>query len=337
MKLPGPTVRVLRGLLIVLIVCVFFVLAYRFFAGFSWLDSLWIVVISISSVGYGERSQESDLVKVLNILTITIGLSTVAYLGGSIIHALVEGELSGVWGKMRMKREIKSLRNHVILCGYGRVGELLALDLARQEWDFVVIEKDQARCQEVAQRGFRHLQGDATEDETLREAGIESAKALVTALPDDAENVFITLSARNLNSSLSILARAEDASTEKKLCQAGANRVIMPATMGAQQMARMITHPNTADLMQLFAERSTGNVELDELIIPSASFLVGKTIRDCGLHHDFGILILAIKTSAGELQLNPPANRPLAANETLILMGEAQQIEELRRRLSTAA
>ena len=107
--------------------------------------------------------------------------------------------------------------------------------------------------------------------------------------------------------------------------------------MGAQQMARMITHPNTADLMQLFAERSNGNIELDELILPKNSLLVGKSIRDCGIHHDFGILILAIKTPAGELQLNPPTNRPLAASETLTLMGEAQQIEKLRRQLSATA
>lgn len=331
----GATARMLRGIGIVFCVCVLFVFAYRYIAGFSWLDSIWIVVVSISSVGYGERSQEGSIVKVLNILTITIGLSTVAYLGGSIVHAIFEGEIRGTLGRARMRREIKSLRNHVILCGYGRVGELLAADLLRQKWEFVVIESDHARCVEIAERGFRYLEGDATEDETLQEAGIEHAKVLVTALPDDAQNVFITLSSRNLNPTLSILARAEDASTEKKLRQAGANRVIMPATMGAQQMARMITHPNTADLMQLFAERSNGDVDLDEVVLPMGGELIGKPIRDSGLHHDYGILILAVKTRESELLLNPPAERNLQSGETLIVMGSTERIKKLREKLNS--
>lgn len=332
--MPNSTTRILRGLLIVLSVCVVFVLAYRFIAGFTWLDSIWIVVVSISSVGYGERSQEGSLVKVLNILTIIIGLSTVAYLGGSIVQAIFEVELRGAWGKARMRREIQALRNHVILCGYGRVGELLAQDLIKQKCEFVVIERDPARCLEIAERGFRHLQGDATEDETLQEAGIEHARVLVTALPDDARNVFITLSSRNLNPALTILSRAEDAATEKKLRQAGANRIIMPATMGAQQMARMISHPSTADLLQLFAERKTGNVEFDELEVPTNSIMVGKSIRDSAIHHDFGVLILAIKSREGELLLNPPVERVLGAGEMLIVMGDVDRIEKIKELLA---
>lgn len=337
MHMPRSMSRVARGLLIVLAVSVSFVFAYRYIAGFSWLDSIWIVVISISSVGYGERSQESDVVKILNIVTITIGLSTVAYLGGSIVHALVEGELSGTLGKARMKREIRSLRNHVILCGYGRVGELLAADLLRQKCEFVVIEMEPQRCAQVAERGYRHLQGDATEDDILQEAGIVNARALVTALPNDAQNVFITLSSRNLNPALFILARAEDASTEKKLRQAGANRIIMPATMGAQQMARMITHPSTADLMQLFAERNLGNVELDEIFLSEKSTLVGKKIRESEIHRDFGILILAIKSAAGELKLNPAADHALNLGDTLIVMGDAGKIAGLRSKAAPAS
>jgi voltage-gated potassium channel len=330
----GHTARVFRGLVIVLCVCAVFVLAYRYIAGFDWLDAVWIVVVSISSVGYGERSQESSLVKILNILTITIGLSTVFYLSGSIVHALLEGEIRGTIWRARMKREIKTLRNHVILCGYGRVGELLAFDLAKQNRDFVVIERDPTRCQQISEHSFRFLQGDATQDETLSEAGIEHASALVTALPDDAQNVFITLSSRNLNRNLTILARAENAATEKKLRQAGANRVIMPATIGAQQLARMITHPSTADLMQLFAERNLGGVELDEVLVPKPSCMKGKSLRDAAIHHEFGILVLAIKSPQGDLKLNPPTDYQLVEGETLIVMGNAGRIDELRSKFA---
>lgn len=296
----------------------------------TWTEALWFVIISLSSVGYGENSRFSPALQLFTIFFLVVGISALAYTFGGFLQFLLAGELESVLGRQRMTREINQLQRHTIVCGFGRIGEILAADLHRHGQPFVLIEQDADKFAEAQSLGYLCVHGDATEDELLLAAGVHRARALITGLPTDAANVFITLTARNLNRDLQIIARAEHPTTERKLRQAGADRVVMPATIGAQQMSRMITRPSTADLMELMAEQGNLNVELDELEVAAGTPLVGRSIRDTEAHRKFGLLLLSVKQASGSMIFNPEAEYKLAPGDIVILMGRSSDIERFR-------
>jgi voltage-gated potassium channel len=329
MKLPLDRVR--RGGILLVAIVVAAVAIYRYFWFGSWTEAAWFVIISLSSVGYGEDSAFPPALQWFTILFLVVGISALAYTFGGFLQFLLAGELESALGRQRMAREINQLHRHTIICGFGRIGQILAADLQRHGQPFVLIEQDAERFAEAQSLGYLCVHGDATEDEMLLAAGVLRARALITGLPTDAANVFITLTARNLNRDLQIIARAEHPTTERKLRQAGADRVVMPATIGAQQMSRMITRPTTADLMELVAEQGNLNVELDELEIPPESPLVGKTVRETEAHRQFRLLLLSIKQSSGAMIFNPDAEHKLQAGDIVILMGRQNDIDRFRQ------
>jgi len=231
-----------------------------------------------------------------------------------------------------MKRDISKLNNHVLICGYGRLGVSLASDLAEENHPFVVIEVDAASGQQAIDEGYHVVIGDATEEEVLREAGLQSAKSVVTALPSDAANVFITLTARNLNQSVQIIARAEQPSTKRKLEQAGANKIVMPATNSARHMQRMITRPSTAHLIELMSERTYLDLEMDELLVPEESSLVGITVRMTEAHRMHRLLVVAVRRADQSMVFNPEADYTFAVGDVAILMGTRGDIEAFCKR-----
>lgn len=327
----GPLAHVRLGACILATVFLAAVIGYRVLGGYDWLDAVWLVVVTISTVGYGERSQLSPGLQLLTICVIVLGLSASAYTFGSLFQLILEGELNRLLGTRRMTREIDQLGNHVILCGFGRVGQNLAVDLRSHRCPFVVIENDPARLEEARSRHYLCLAGDAMEEDVLEAAGLLRAKTLVIALPTDAANVFITLTARDLNRSVQIIARAEHQSTEKKLRQAGANRVVMPAISGARQMVRMITRPSTADLMELVVDQSPLNVELDEISVTAESRLTGATVQETEAHRKHRLLVVAVKPAAGAMIFNPDAAYTFRADDTAIVMGHTEDIQRFRR------
>jgi voltage-gated potassium channel len=240
------------------------------------------------------------------------------------------GELEEIFGRRRMTREINRLDRHTIIVGFGRIGRILAADLARQGKPFVVIEREPDRCRDAGERDYLYLLGNATDDEVLESAGVARAHSLISALPNDADNVFITLTARNLNRDLAIVARAEHASSDRKLRQAGANRVVMPSTIGAQQMSRLITRPHTADLLELLAEQGNLDVEIDELKILAESPLAGQTVGESQVHRQHNLLVLAIKKVTGTLALSPAADYRFQAGEIAIVLGKPADIIRFR-------
>ena len=327
----SPLGRIRNGGLFLGAIIVLAVVVYRLFGPFeTWTEALWFVIISLSSVGYGENSQFSPQLQLFTIFVLIVGITALAYTFGGFLQFLLAGELESVLGRQRMTREINQLHRHTIICGFGRIGEILAADLRRHQQPFVLIEQDAEKFAEAQSAGYLCVHGDATEDEMLLAAGVHRARSLITGLPTDAANVFITLTARNLNRDLQIIARAEHPTTERKLRQAGADRVVMPATIGAQQMSRMITRPSTADLMELVAEPGTLNVELDELTVVADSPLVGKTIRETEAHRQFGLLVLSVKEPSGTMVFNPDAEHQLKAGDIVILMGRSSDIEKFR-------
>jgi voltage-gated potassium channel len=326
----SPLRRILRGAVFLIGLIVLAVVVYRLYAFPTWTEALWFVIISLSSVGYGEDSSFSPGLQLFTIFLLVVGISALAYTFGGFLQFLLAGELESILGRERMTREINQLQKHTIVCGFGRIGEILAADLHRHNQPFVLIEQDAEKFAEAQTLGYLSVHGDATEDEMLLAAGVHRARTLITGLPTDAANVFITLTARNLNRDLQIIARAEHPTTERKLRQAGADRVVMPATIGAQQMSRMIIRPTTADMMELMAEQGNLNVELDELAIAGGSRLVGMMIRDSEAHRKFGLLLLSIKQASGSMLFNPDAEYKLQAGDIVIVMGRSSDIERFR-------
>ncbi len=329
-QLKSPLQRIASGGVLLLAVFTIAVVGYRLLGDYSWLESVWMIVITISTVGYGESSTLSPTLQLLTIFVILVGMSAAAYTFGGLIQLLLAGEIDRLIGLRRMTVEIANMKDHVIICGFGRMGQSLAAELQSQHRKLVILELNPERLREADTLGYACLSGDATEDATLMSAGIDRAKTMVAALSGDAENVFLTLTARNLSPKLQIVARADHVSTEKKLRQAGADRVVMPTVVGSRQMARVITRPTTADLMELVSQREFADLELDELRISENSKLIGMTVGDSLAHRDHNLLMVAIQTAAGKLTFNPKASHHFAPNEVVILMGHTGDIESFR-------
>ncbi len=321
-----PLRRLRIGLLLLGGVIFTAIVGYRL-SGLSIIDSVWMVAITLSSVGYGEVSDSDPWFKVFTVMVIVFGMSATAYAFGGFLQMITEGEIQRVLGKQRMTNKIDLLEKHVVICGFGRNGHLLAESLASQNQSFVIVDNDPALVAEAAELGYLVIEGDATEDDVLIETGIERARSLVTTLPNDAENVFITLTTRNICPGIQIIARAEHQTSEKKLRQAGANKIVMPAVIGAHQMARMITRPSTADLMELVAESTVIDVDLDEINVQPGSKLIGLTVRETEAHRLHRILVVAIKQLDGNMIFNPGADYHFSEGDIMIVMGQTDDIK----------
>ena len=297
----------------------------------DWLDAIYMVVITISSVGFGEHSESSPQVKLFTIGVIVVGMMAAAYTIGGLLQMLTEGEIQRAMGVRRMTREIAKLDRHIIICGFGRIGTILAEQLSHQGMAFVVVERDSDHVQEAQHLQYAVISGDATEEDVLVEAGIDRAQVLVTALPSDADNVFITLTSRNINKNLLIIARGEHPTTQKKLLQAGANRVVQPAIIGGQLMATLITRPSAGQLMELVADTSFRDVALEEFAVKPSNPVIGKTVRDIDAGRRYGLLMVAVKKSDERLVFNPTADYKFDEADTVIMMGEVGAIGRFRR------
>jgi voltage-gated potassium channel len=327
----GPLDRLRRGLAILAVVFVGAVLGFRFVGGYDWFEAVWMVVITISSVGYGERSAASPAVQVLMICVILLGITSAAYVGGGLVQMLLEGELARVLEQRRTSRGIEELSEHVVVCGFGRIGQILAADLHQRRQAFVIIDIDAEKFAAAERRDYLFLTGDATEDAMLLAAGIKRAKTLVSVLPSDAANVFITLTARNLNPNLTIIARAEHRTTERKLIQAGANRVVLPAVIGARRVERLITRPSKADLVERVTESSFQDFQLDEFSVAERRRLAGVTVEATEAQRRHRLLVVAVRRSDGSMVFNPDANHTIQSGDVVIVMGRAEDIDRFRR------
>ena len=324
-----PLKRLRLGLLTLGIIFVIAVYGY-WWSGRDLLDSVYLVVITLSSVGYGEDSQLPDGLKVFTILLIVFGVSTALYIMGGFVQMMAEGEIKRALGLRRVTREIERLSQHIIVCGFGRMGEILAAELSHRNEPMVIVDVDHERIAEALSLGYLALTDDATDEEALLQAGVKQAKTVVVTLPNDAENVFITLTARNLNRNLQIIARAAQQSTEKKLIQAGANRVVLPAATGAMRMAAMITRPSTVELIELVAGRHVAEVVVDEIHIPQESPLVGITVRESQTRSRHGVLIVAMRCPGNSLEFNPGGEAVFRESSDVVVMGRQEDIDRFR-------
>jgi voltage-gated potassium channel len=302
-------------------------------AGWRLLDALYMVVITIFGVGYGEvRAMESDGLRVFTIGLIISGCSALVYIMGGMFQLITEGELNRALGRRRMTKEIDALEGHVIVCGFGRIGRVLAHSFRQARVPFVVIDQDARRVEDAAGFGVLVFEGDATQEQTLEAAGITRARALATVLPNDALNVFITLTARSLAPKLSIIARGEDPRTERKLLAAGADRVVLPAAIGADQIAHLITHPLLNDLFtgdslsslsHMFGVLGAG---FDVFRVEPNSSMLGHSLHDLEGAAQGGFMVVALRRANGALLSAPAESTLLEAGDEVLLMGRASRL-----------
>ncbi len=336
--------RIVTGLALVGLTCVLSVGVY-WTAGWDLLDAIYMVVITIFGVGYGEVRPLTDPgLKVFTMMLVVAGCSSGAYVIGGFVQLIAEGELNRFLGARRMTKGIDQLSQHAIVCGYGRVGQILARELQEAHCPFVVIDPNTDRLREAEAKGYLVLIGDATDEQTLTLAGIMRARVLACVLPDDTMNVFITLTARELNAELEIIARGESPSTERKLLRSGANKVVLPAAIGAAKICQLITRPSAESLLREAAGSTYLNdellsigLEMIEARIEAGSPMVGQTLRSVELTGSGGIVIVAIKKADGTVLRNAPSDTILGALDTLILLGHREDLPQLALKAKPAA
>lgn len=289
--------------------------------GMSIFDAVYMVSITLSTVGYREIGDLSPGQRLWTILIIMLGISIVAVVIGNLTGLIVEGEVGRIIGSRRLESRIKTLRNHVVVCGFGRMGQLLAQHLRERGESMVIIENDEQRCRQIEELNELYIRGDATEEKQLVHAGIERAKSLVAVLPSDADNVFVTLTAREMRPDLHIVARAEQISAQHKLVRAGADRVISPQAIGAERIANLLTRPHVVDFVEVAVKGV--DLEIDQFLIGADSPIAGKSLRDTNLRRAANVMVVAIRNADGQTRFNPSADEIVRANDTLILIGEA--------------
>ena len=322
--------RILGGFLALLLVMTLGVVGYVLL-GWNAFDALYMVVITVSGVGFGEvRPMVSAWTRVHTMLVIAFGLLAVAYTLAGFVQFITEGEIQQLLGHKRVKRHIETLTDHVIIAGFGRMGSLICEELASAGEPFVLVERSPEAAGDFERRGYLYIIGNATEEKVLLDAGLNRAKALVSVVPTDAENVFITLTARELVPNVQIVARAEHPSTQKKLLQAGANHVVLPAAIGAHRITSLLTNPSAVEFVELVTKRSTLAIEMDEFPLEAASLLSGRTLRDADIGRRTGVIVIAIKRATGLVEFPPAGDDPFVQGDTIVVVGRRSHLDQFR-------
>ncbi len=305
-------------------------LGYVLIEGWDYFDALYMTVITLTTVGYGEVRPLTRAGRAYSMVLMLAGIGVMFYLITGLARIIVEGEIREVLGKRKLQRDIKKLHNHYIICGYGRIGEIIARQLKNHHIPFVIVENQPELVAGLEGQGYYVLVGDATKEEVLLEAGIERAKGLVSVVSSDANNVFNTLTARSLNPRVFIVARAAEAGSTQKLLRAGANRVESPYELGGRRMAEAILRPNVVSFLEL-AMKEDVDLSMEEIPVASSSSLVGKALRDSGIRQNLNIIVVAIKRATGDMIFNPSPGTQIAAGDTLIALGMRNNLDSLEK------
>jgi len=288
---------------------------------YTLLDSIYMTVITVGTVGYEEVGGGlSNRGRLWSIFVIVAGMVVVAVALSGIVALVVEGRVRGIFGRRQLQRRIGHLKGHVVVCGYGAMGKAVAAKLAAAGRQVVVIDLSAERTALAEEAGLLYVLGDAQEEETLQAAGIQRAEVLISTLPTDAANVFVTLSARQTSSELRLVSRAQEAASEDKLRKAGATRVVCPQTIGADRMARVVLRPAVVDFVEM-AQTGEG-LEVEQLQLKEDSPVVGRRIRELELPSRAGIYVIAMQRAGTAAVVQPTADMELAAGDTLILIGQ---------------
>ncbi len=298
-------------------------------------DALYMTVITISTVGFGETVPLSPQGRVFILFLIVAGLAVMAYTLGGVGQIIIEGQVQKYLGRHRMQREIDSLSGHYIICGHGRMGRILCNELRQESAPFVVIEGVETEAESLRESGVLVVAGDATEDEMLEKAGVTRARGLVAVVSRDEDNLYITLSAREMtqmhNPLLYILSRATDESAGKKIRRAGANRVISPYVIGGMRIVQALLRPTVYDFVEIVTQSSGLDLMFEELAIGTGSRLVNTAIMNSGIREDYDVIVIAVKKSSEQMVFNPGPEYVLETGDVMITLGDKEQLARLAK------
>lgn len=323
--------RILTFFTILLFIIIAGVIGYQMLLDLTFIDALYMTVITISTVGYAEVAPMTPDAKLFSILLIVISLGTVGYLFSQIVSYLMEGDIQKAFRRRSMDKRIAGFKDHYILCGVGETGWHAMKRLESKKVDFVVIDNHAPLIEEILESGVPAILGDATTDEVLLKAGIDRAKGLICALSKDADNVFIVLTARELNQDLYIVSRAIDKSSHAKLIRAGANNTLSPDEIGGNRMAALILRPSIVSFLDVITHAGDKVLDLEDIILKEGSPLINLTLREARLPEKTGLIVLAIQGNGDEkMQFNPSSNQMLGLGDKLMVLGTEEQVNKLK-------
>lgn len=304
---------------------------YMLIEDWNLMDAFYMTIITLATVGYGEVHTVSPGGRLFTVVLIMLGVGLFLFVAGNIIQVLVEGRIRLVLGRRKLDTQIKKLKGHYIICGYGRIGRVLARFLVEKYVDVVVIERNETRIAKMDEDGVLYLLGEATDETVLERAGVQSAKGLITAVATDADNVFLVLIAKQLNPNLFVVARASQNSTKKTLLAAGADKVISPYDLGARRMAHAILRPTVIKFLEMAFADETTDIQVEELHVHKGSRFDGCTLFDSGIRKDYDLIIICIRRPDGQMLFNPKADTTIVAGDIMVVVGCARSLKALER------
>ena len=315
---------------IVMIIAVLIVgtLGFHFIEGWPLLESAYVATQTVTTVGYGDITPQTHTGRIFSLIFMLLGVGTVLYGLTQIARSVIQSGIIEALSSRRKIREMDKLNDHYIVCGAGRVGRRIIKTLLKQGLSFVVIEKDEKRLAEFESASFPVLVGDATLEENLLQAGVERARGLASCLPDDADNVYVVLTARGLNEQLHIVARAVEEQAEPKLIRAGASRVVAPTIIGSQSMARSLLKPAISDFMESIVAENLDLV-FEEVAVDGRSELSGRALSETRILKDLNLIVVAIRRRTGELEFQPTAETVVQEGDLMIVIGKADSVKQL--------
>ena len=307
---------------------------YMLIENWSMLDSLYMTVITLSTIGYGEVHAVSQTGRIFTLVLIFLGVGFFLYVIGNVVQFLVEGRIRLILGRLKLDKKIGQLNNHYIVCGYGRMGRALCRYLTQKNLEFVAIEKNADRIPVMNQDGILYISGEATAEENLLKAGLKRASNLITALGTDADNVFLVLLAKGLNPNLYVVARASQNASKMPLYTAGADIVVSPFDVGARRMAHAVLRPNVIRFLELaFADEST-DIHIEEITVSESSTLVDVSLQESGIRQNYDLIILSIVNQDGTMVFNPSATTRISAGGSVIAVGSSENLMKLEEILN---
>ena len=327
-SLSGNNRRILFALIAVLVAIAFGAAGFYLIDGWSILDSLYVAVQTVTTDCYGDRTPATQNGRIFSTVFMLAGVGVVLYALTTTVHAIVQSELVATFGQRRISRRMKKLRDHFIICGAGRVGSHLVRGLLGSSETFIVIERDPQKVAELSDLGVTVLVRDATLEESLREAGVEHARGLAACLPDDADNVYVVLTARDLNPNMHIVARAAEEQAEPKLIRAGANRVVAPTIIGGHRMAMALTKPAVDDFLGSITANKL-ELAFEQLEVDAGSTLVGQKLSQTNIRSELDIVVVSIRRSDGKILFNPSGEAMIQSGDLLIAIGHAESLMKL--------
>ena len=307
---------------------------YMIIEDWDFVDAFYMTVITLTTVGFGEIHELGDAGKVFTVLLILAGVGVILYIISMVTQFVVEGRIREVLGRRKLEKNIQKLKDHYIICGYGRVGQTISDMLSSKLLKLVVIDNNPEKIEQLHKKALLYIIGEATDENILMAAGIERAKTIITALRTDMDNVYVTLSARGINPNLFILARSGAVGSGKKLLRAGANKVVCPYRKGAIRMAQIILRPTVTDILDLAMMDTNIKFQMEEIPVNSSCNLTGISLQESGIRRDLNLIIVAIKKASGDIIFNPSSTAPIEAGDTVVVVGESDNLIKLERLLS---